>query len=179
MYLLLLRLPKGWERPPPRVMIWLIFHVGNGLVLLLSTILWDGYRWFLLSCRPFILIRGVVDGISISVIRLPSHHFFLILQVRLFERLQFLFQVKGCTLRLLGEIDMVNGDWVVDLDHLALTWRWDLGSYWSGGLRQRLVHSSLVVCFGPEIPSWTHLDLGFRLPLTRDFGLFFHFSRFT
>ena len=58
--------------------------------------------------------------IELLVVRLgvvlTLQHLLLELQVLLFEWLELLLEIKAASLRLLSEVDMVDGDGVIDLD---------------------------------------------------------------
>ena len=159
------------QRPSPRIIIILLLpHMRNCLI---PSLLGNRDCWFFLS--GFILVRCVVDRISIPVIHLFRHHFFLVFQVRFLEWLQLFFQVQRGALRLLSEIHMVNWDGVVYLNCLSLV---NSRHSWLGSQGQWLIDPAIIIGFWTEVTSWSQLKIWVRLPFPRDFCLFFHFAWF-
>ena len=159
------------QRPTPRIIIVLLLpRMRNCLI---PSFLGNRDCWFFLS--GLILVRCVVDRISISVINLFRHHFFLVFQVRFFEWFQLLFQVQRGSLRLLSEIHMVNWDRVVYLNCLSLV---NCRHSWLGCQGEWLVDPTIIIGFWTEVTSGSELKIWVRLSFPGDFGLFFHFAWF-
>jgi hypothetical protein len=163
--------PQRRQWPSPRIIIILL--LSRMRYCLIPSFLRNCDRWFFMSW--LILIRCVVYCISIPVIHLFRHHFFLVFKVRFLEWLQLFFQVQRGALRLLSEIHMINRDGVVYLNCLSPvnswhSWLWRQGEW--------LVYPAIVIGFWAEVTSGSELKFWIRLPFPRDFGLFFHFPWF-
>lgn len=128
----LLGLPKGWQRPTSIidfiVDLGISFNVwSHRYDVRCLLVVWQSHIMCFAS-HVSIIHLSVVNSVSITILApccnnlvylLLTHQFFLLFDIWFLKRLQLLLEVKTRSLRLLGEIHVIDRNRIIDLDCIA------------------------------------------------------------